>query len=348
MLVENRAAWENALAADLGKSPFESWTTEIAQVTAEITHARKNLKKWLRDTHAKTPLALQPANSRIRHEPLGVVLIISPWNYPLQLMLSPLVGAIAGGNCVVLKPSEVSVHVEALLHELVPQYLDPQAIQVVTGDAETVNKLIDAKPDKVFFTGSSAVGALIGERCGKLLIPCVLELGGKCTTYVHRDANLKKAAQRIVWGKFMNAGQTCVAPDHVYVHESIADRFARAIEREIRKQIGRKPENSKTYGRIINKKHAHRVTQLISEQNGTRIYCGGSALPEQRYIAPTVLYPATEAHPAMQEEIFGPVLPILPVPSVEHAIDTILQRPKPLAMYVFTQSKRVQNQCGGR
>lgn len=344
MLLAHRKQWQQALAADLGKSAFDAWNTEISQVTAEISHTRKHLKSWLKSDRAKTPLALQPASSRVRHDPLGTVLIIAPWNYPLQLMLSPLVGAIAGGNCVVLKPSEVSTHVEALLEELVPQYLDPHAIQVITGGATTVNALIDEKPDKVFFTGSSQVGALIAQRCASLLVPVTLELGGKSPAYVHHDANLTRAAQRIVWGKFLNAGQTCIAPDHVYVHRKVANRFVRAVEREIRKQFGKNPRKSKNFGRMITTKHAQRVADLISEELGTEIRSGADVDLEARYIEPTVLYPATDAHPSMQKEIFGPVLPIVPVDAPATAIKRILKRPKPLALYLFTHKKRVHRQ----
>lgn len=339
MLISHRKEWEQALRADLGKSSFDTWTTEISQVAAEISHTRKHLKKWLRHDSARTPLSLQPGKSHIRHEPLGTVLIIAPWNYPLQLLLSPLVGAIAGGNCVVLKPSEVSRNVEQLFARLVPRYLDRSAIRVAVGGPETVNALIDSRPDKVFFTGSTAVGTLIAERCAGQLIPSVLELGGKSPVYVHRDTNLKKAARHIVWGKFMNAGQTCVAPDHVYVHRAVANRFARAVAREIRSQFGRNPRKSKDFGRIITVRHAERLAKMITRNE---VYHGGETDPQSRFIAPTVLFPVTETHPSMKEEIFGPVLPILPVSGPKEAVERINSREKPLALYVFAKSKKTQ------
>jgi aldehyde dehydrogenase (NAD+) len=344
MLLRHRKEWERALAADLGKSHFDSWTTEISQVTAEISHVRKHLRSWMKPQAQKTPLALKPAKSYVRHDPYGTVVIIAPWNYPLQLLLSPMVGAIAGGNCIVLKPSEVSTNVERLFQRLVPRYFDPSAIRVVTGGPDVVNMLIDAKPDLVFFTGSTQVGTLIRERCARELTPCILELGGKSPVYVHKDANLSRAAERIVWGKYLNAGQTCVAPDHVYVHRSIANRFARAVKREIHKQFGKKPWKSRDYGRIINSRHTDRIARLISDVAGTKVYSGGAVDRENRYIAPTILFPASEQHPAMAEEIFGPVLPILPVSSPDEAVERITQRAKPLSFYIFTNKKRVQEQ----
>ena len=343
MLLTHREQWSEALQRDLGKSAYESWTTEISQVTAEIEHIRANLAVWMRGSRARTPLSLRPARSSVRYDPYGTVLIIAPWNYPLQLMLSPLAGAIAGGNCVILKPSEVSTHVEALTAELVPQYLDPAAIRVVTGGAEVAQRLIALEPDKVFFTGSPTVGAKVATQCAERLIPVTLELGGKSPVYVHRDANLTSAARRIVWGKFLNAGQTCTAPDHVYVDRAVQRRFVRALQREIRRQYGRDPRRSPDFGRIITSDHTRRLARLIEPYGETQVVAGGEVDEDARYMAPTVLFPVTEDHPTMREEIFGPVLPILPVDSPRTAIDAIRQREKPLALYLFTKRRGVRD-----
>lgn len=339
MLLENEDAWVHALEKDLGKSEFESWVTEISQVIAEIKHLRSNLPRWMGDKNARTPLALAPASSRIRRDPLGVVVIIAPWNYPLQLMLSPLAGAIAGGNTAIIKPSEISTAIEQLTAELVPQYLDRRAFSVVTGGAETSNELIDQAPDHVFFTGSTQVGSIIAQRCAKQLIPFTLELGGKSPAYVHSDASIKVAARRLVWAKFLNAGQTCVAPDHIYVHHSIADRLTGAITQEIIKQFGKNPKNSKDYGRIITSRHTERFQKMLA---GIQPHTGGEVDVEHRYVAPTIIYPAEENDSVMAEEIFGPILPILPVGSPDEAIQRISTRDKPLAFYIFAQSKTVQ------
>lgn len=341
MLVKHRSDWAQALERDLGKSSFESWITELSQVVAEIEYLRKNLSRWMKPTRARTPLALFPARSSIRHEPLGVTTIIAPWNYPLQLMLSPLAGAIAGGNCAVIKPSEISTAVESLTAKLVPQYLDQSAIRVVTGGPDASNALIDAKPDHVFFTGSTPVGSLIAQRCAKQLIPYTLELGGKSPVYVHDDVNLTAAARRIVWGKYLNSGQTCVAPDHVFVHQSVADKFAKKIAQEITTQFGKNPQESPDFGRMINAKHFERVSEMAQH---SPVYCGGEADAEERYIQPTVIYPADQHHPAMQEEIFGPVLPIIPVSGVEDATARIRAADKPLALYIFTENPKIKEE----
>lgn len=341
MLIENRREFERALHADLGKSGVEAWSTELAQTIAEIKYAQKHLTRWLREKRVRTPLSLSPASSKIVYDPLGTVVIIAPWNYPVQLLLSPLVGALAGGNCAVLKPSELAPHVANLFAELVPRYFDTCAVQVVTGGADVVGELIRALPDKVFFTGSSRVGAILATQCAELLIPIELELGGKSPVYVHQDADLRVAAKRIVWAKFTNAGQTCVAPDYVCVQQGVATKFTKMLAQEVRRAYGKNPQKSRAYGRIITTRHAERLAAMQTSSEGAKIICGGGADPQKRYVEPTIIFGVGENHPAMQEEIFGPILPVLPVADWSEAAALIKQREKPLAAYVFTRSKRV-------
>lgn len=340
LLLENRKAFEKALASDLGKPAVEVWSTEIGQTLAEISHTYKNLAGWLRPQKVRSPLALQPAQSKVYYDPLGTVLIIAPWNYPLQLLFSPLVGALAGGNCVILKPSELASHTADVVARLVPQYLDSSAVQVVTGDAQTVTALIAAKPDKVFFTGSTRVGKIIAAECAEKLIPVELELGGKSPVYVHHDADLKVAAKRLVWAKFLNAGQTCTAPDYVYVHEKVAKKFSRLLVKAV-KNAYPNPRSSKSYGRIITVKHATRLASMQQPDADARLLHGGEADPQNRFVAPTILFGVSQQHPAMREEIFGPILPVLPITSWRAAAAAINEREKPLAAYIFTSSKRL-------
>ncbi|WP_167143107.1 aldehyde dehydrogenase family protein [Canibacter zhoujuaniae] len=358
MVKKHRHEWEAALHADLGKAGVDAHLTEISQVLGEISHTRKHLASWMRDTKAKTPLTLAPGRSWVRHDPLGVVLIISPWNYPLQLQLSPLVGAFAGGNTVVLKPSEVASHTEKLVAKLVPQYFDRSVVQVITGGPEVVSQAIAQKPNHVFFTGSTPVGKIIAEQCGKHLIPTTLELGGKSPTYVHKDANLKTAARRIVWGKFTNAGQTCVAPDHIYVHRKVAKEFTKLLVKEIKKQYGKAPHKSAHYGRIITEKHAQRLNDLIvdglafgsaaggaKKNSRPQLLCGGNTDVANRYIDPTVITGVTEDNPLMAEEIFGPILPVITVRNFAEAAAKINLRPQPLAFYVFAKSRKLLSEA---
>lgn len=335
MLLNHKKQWQNALAQDLGKSPFEAVLTEIYPVITELKHTRRNLKKWHKDQPVRTPLQFFPARSWVRHDPLGVVVIISPWNYPLQLQLSPLIGALAGGNCVVIKPSEISSAVEQLFAELVPRYFDQEAVAVVTGQADAATALIDARPDQVFFTGSTTTGTAVAERAARHLVPVTLELGGKSPTYVHNDVDLQTAARRIAWGKFVNAGQTCVAPDHIYAHQDIAASLAEELTRAVRESFGARPQESEDFGRMIHTGAVDRVSALLPSADSEQMICGGQVDREDRYIAPTVLYPVAESDPVMSEEIFGPVLPILPVRGPQEAAQRMLTRDTPLALYIF-------------
>ena len=342
-LLENHTdAIEAALQEDLGKNAFEAYVSEIGQVLAEIRWLRKRVASWAQPRRVPTPTMLWPASSTVEHMPRGAVLVISPWNYPVFLSLSPLAAAVATGNAVVLKPSEVATAVEKILAELIPQYLDPHAVRVVTGGPDIVHEMIDVEPDYVFFTGSTRVGAIIAQACASRHIEYTLELGGQSPVYVHEDANIRVTATRLVWGKFFNAGQTCVAPNHIYAHEAIADQLHDAILAELPRQFGVQPETNPNYPRMITSEHTSALTELLEHSHGTTAY-GGKANPERRFIEPTVVTDVTEDDALMSRELFGPVLPLITVSGLDDALDRINQRPHPLAAYLFTESPSIKD-----
>lgn len=332
----------NALTLDLGKPIFESYTAEIGVVYQELNHAIKNLMYWMKPKKAPTPIYLQPANSYIYTEPKGIILIISPWNYPFQLAISPLIGAMAAGNCVVLKPSNQSKETEKIILKIVHEAFSDNYISVVEGPgAETVTPLIENyRFDHIFFTGSVNVGKKILELSAKHLIPVTLELGGKSPTIVHEDANIDMAAKRITWAKFCNAGQTCVAPDYLLVHESQKETLVNKMKLYIRKYYGENIEESKNLGRIINEKRFDRLISLLKECN---ILEGGNYNSEKRFIAPTLIDGINTTHPIMKEEIFGPILPILTYRDIHDIVNIVRINPYPLALYLFTENKAIEN-----
>jgi aldehyde dehydrogenase (NAD+) len=337
LVTENEETLGNGLRADLGKSSFEAWATEINMVVAEIDHTLDHLAGWMKPEKVHTPLLQQPGSGKIHKVPLGVVLIISPWNYPVQLALTPLVGAISGGNCAVVKPSEIAAETSAVLAELLPKYLDNDAFLVVEGGVPETTALLEQKFDHIFYTGGENVGKIVMMAAAQHLTPVTLELGGKSPCVIDSDADLKVAARRIVWGKFTNAGQTCVAPDHLLAHRSIADRLVKLIGETIQEFFGEDPSQSEDYGRIISDRHFARLTGFL--ESGS-VVAGGTVDPETRYFAPTVLREVAADSPIMGEEIFGPILPVLEVDSLDEAIDHINARPHPLALYVFTSNPR--------
>ncbi|HET8594993.1 MAG TPA: aldehyde dehydrogenase family protein [Intrasporangium sp.] len=339
MLVDNEQVLAAALADDLGKHEVESWVTEIGFLGNEIDHLLRHLRGWLRPRRVAVPLYLQPARARLVREPLGVVLVIAPWNYPLQLSLAPLAGALAAGNAVVLSPSEHAPATSRALAELVPAYLDRSAVRVVEGGIPETTALLEQRWDHIFYTGGAAVGRIILEAAAKHLTPVTLELGGKSPTFVDEDADLPVAARRIAWAKFTNAGQTCVAPDYVLAARPVLDELAPLLERAIRDFHSADPARSETYGRIVNDRHFERVRGLIDP---ARVTVGGRVDPESRYIEPTILDGVEAADAVMQEEIFGPVLPLVEVSGVGEAIDFIAARDKPLALYVFTGNEETK------
>ncbi|SDH26307.1 aldehyde dehydrogenase (NAD+) [Leifsonia sp. 98AMF] len=335
MLTDRSAEFEDALLADLAKSPTESQIAELGFVVGEIDHTLKHLRRWLRPRRVSVPGALLPARASTMLEPVGVVLVIAPWNYPVQLLLAPLVGALAAGNAVVLKPSELAPATSAAMARLIPQYLDPRAVAVVEGGVEDTTDLLAQRWDHIFYTGNGRVGRIVAAAAVENLTPVTLELGGKSPVYVDATVDIAAAARRIAWGKFMNAGQTCVAPDYVLAERSIVPRLADALRDAVRDLYGDDPAESPDYGRIVNDRQFERLAGMLG--SGTAAV-GGDHDAETRYLAPTVLTDVAPESPAMAEEIFGPILPILPVDGLDDAIHFIRAGDKPLALYVFTSS----------
>lgn len=338
IIKRNEAEICEALDADLGKSRFESLMTETTMVTSELNFQRRHLKKHMRNKRVRTPLAQFYASSFCSPMPYGSVLIMAPWNYPFQLCMEPLVSAIAAGNCVVLKPSAYAAHTSALLARLIGESFDPRFITVVTGSREENARLITQKFDKIFFTGGTSVGRLVLESAAKNLTPVTLELGGKSPCLVYRDADIKMAAKRIAFGKCLNAGQTCVAPDYVLAHKSIKAELASRIQAYMREFLGENPVANESYPKIINERHFNRLLGLIE---GESCLCGGNGDLQTRRIEPTVFF-ANEKSRAMQEEIFGPILPILEFDELEQAFEIVRNHENPLALYLFSKSRAVQ------
>ncbi|MDO9395677.1 MAG: aldehyde dehydrogenase family protein [Herbiconiux sp.] len=336
LLVEHSSDLEDALFADLGKNPTESQLTELGIVIAEIDHTLAHLRSWLKPRRVAVPLAIAPATASTMLEPLGVVLVIAPWNYPVQLLLAPVVGAIAAGNAVLLKPSELAPAVSRLLAELVPAYLDPRAVAVVEGGVEETTALLAERFDHIFYTGNGRVGRIVMEAAAKHLTPVTLELGGKSPVYVDDTVDLAAAARRIVWGKFMNAGQTCVAPDYLLATAEVAERLTPHLLEAVVELYEGDPRTSSSYGRIVNERQFDRLTGLL---DGQRIVAGGRTDRRTRYFAPTVLADVDRESAVMAEEIFGPILPIVHVTGLDDALAFIRAGEKPLALYAFTSSK---------
>ncbi len=341
MLREHEGELVDALAADLGKPPLEAYSTDVGFVISEIEYVRKHLRGWLKPEKVYAPVAVQPGQARVHREPVGVVLVIAPWNYPVQLLLSPMVGAIAAGNCVIGKPSEVAPHTSAVIARLVPQYLDQDCIAIVEGAVAETTALLAERFDHIFYTGNGRVGRVVMEAAAKHLTPITLELGGKSPAIVDSNAKLDVAARRITWGKFLNAGQTCIAPDYVLVAKELEQPLVTAIGKAVVDFYGTDPKQSSDYARIVSDGHFRRLEGLMA--SGTPAI-GGDTDASQRYIAPTVLQQVDASSPAMADEIFGPILPILPVDDVDEAIDFVNERDKPLALYIFSESDDVQHQ----
>ncbi len=339
-LVERESDIEQAIHQDLGRPAIEIYTSETAFVASEVALTRKKLRSWMKPKRVATSLVAQPGKSRIYREPLGVVLIIGPWNYPLQLVLAPLVGAIAAGNCAVIKPSEVVPTISGLLAEQLPKYLDSEAVKIIEGGVPETTELLEQRFDHIFYTGNGTVGRIVMEAAAKNLTPVTLELGGKSPCIVDHQADLDVTARRIVWAKFYNAGQTCVAPDYILVHDAVADALISRLKETIRTFFGDDPRLSPDYGRIVNERHHRRLMKLIPGSG--EIVAGGEADVAARYIAPTILQNVKPDAPVMADEIFGPILPVLRVPSIERAIAFVNERPKPLALYLFSRDPLIQ------
>ncbi|PIE02631.1 MAG: aldehyde dehydrogenase family protein [Acidobacteria bacterium] len=331
-----------ALAKDLGKSEYEAYVTEIGFSLYDISNTLKNLKKWMKPKKVRTPVLSQPAKSWVSRTPYGVNLLIGPFNYPVQLTLAPLTAAIAAGNTTVIKTSELTPHCSAALRDLIEETFDPEYAVYVPGEVPETTMLLKQKFDHIFFTGSPRVGSIVMQAAAKHLTPVTLELGGKSPCVVHDDANLDIAVKRVVFGKFMNAGQTCVAPDYLLVHSAILSEFQEKLKARIRTVFGEDPSQSPDYGRIVNERHFERILGLI---NPEKVILGGQSDRESRFIAPTVMSRVTLEDRVMSEEIFGPVLPILEYSSLDDIYTVISKLPQhPLAFYVFSSSSQIQQQ----
>jgi aldehyde dehydrogenase (NAD+) len=333
MLDEHEGRLLQALAKDLGKPEVEAYAGEVGYLKGDVRHTLKHLRSWMKPEKVSTPMLNFKGTSRIHREPLGVVLIIGPWNYPIQLLLAPLIGAIAAGNCALMKPSELTPHSSALVAELVPKYLDPDCFKVVEGGIPETTAVLEQRFDHVFFTGSTRVGKIVMMAAAKHLTPVTLELGGKSPAIVDQECDLEVTARRIAWGKFFNAGQTCVAPDYVLVHRSMEQPLLDALKRSIGEFYGQDPKTSPDFARIVSQTHLKRLVAFLDDGE---VVVGGEHDVDERFFAPTVLKGVKEDAPVMSEEIFGPVLPVLAVDGMDEAIAFVNARPKPLALYVFT------------
>ena len=340
MMREHEDDFAEALRLDLGKCRFEAVMTEMSFVASEAKYARRNLASWMKRQKVRTPIMAQPGHSYIWPEPKGVVLIIAPWNYPMSMVMAPLVGAVAAGNCAVMKPSEVTSHTSATIASILPRYLDTDAFAVVEGGIPETTELLEQRFDHILYTGNERVAKVVMTAAAKHLTPVTLELGGKSPCLIDKSADLEVAASRIAWGKFINAGQTCVAPDHVLVHREVAQQFTDILAGKIRQFYGDDPSQSPDFCRIASERHTARFQQLLA---GQKIHTGGRVDVAKRFVEPTIVVDPAPDSALMQEEIFGPVLPVITVDEMHHAIRFVAERPKPLALYLFTKSKALED-----
>ena len=329
----------SALREDLGKAPYESYACEVGMTLAELRCAKSHLTRWAAPKGRPSPMALFPAKSRVVADPYGVALIMSPWNYPVQLTLVPLISALAAGNCAVVKPSAYAPACSAVLKALFSDIFPREYAAVVEGGRAENSALLEERFDYIFFTGSTEVGRTVMRAAAEFLTPVTLELGGKSPVIIGEDADLKLAARRLAWGKFLNAGQTCVAPDHVWVPEGMRDALVEELGKQIRALYGENPLESPDLPKIVNEKHFNRVNGLIQRE---KTAIGGKSDPVTRRIEPTVLVDVTETDAVMGDEIFGPVLPILTYTDLEELLARQQQKPRPLALYLFTRDRRAE------
>jgi aldehyde dehydrogenase (NAD+) len=345
LLREGEDELAGALQVDLGKAPIEAWATELNLIAREIDHMLSKLDSWAKPRRVHVPVVLQPAKARIIPEPLGVVLVIAPWNYPVQLQLLPMASAIAAGNAVIGKPSELAPATSAAMAKLVAKYMDNDAVAIVEGAAAETQALLAERFDHIFYTGGANVARIVMEAAAKHLTPVTLELGGKSPAIVDRNVDLDGAARRIVYGKFVNTGQTCVAPDYVLVHESLEQPFIERLVANLETFYGADPKASKDYGKIVNERHFGRLVGLLDAGGYQETVIGGKEKADAgaRYLPPTIIRGVSPDAKVMQEEIFGPILPVLPVPDVDAAISFVNAREKPLSLYVFSKDKSTAN-----
>ncbi|MBA9076593.1 aldehyde dehydrogenase [Rufibacter quisquiliarum] len=340
-IIEEEQAITSALAEDFGKPAFETYATEMAILLAEIRFTRKHLKNWMAPRRVPSSFLNYPSKDFIYPEPYGVALIIGAWNYPFQLTLAPVIGAIAAGCCAILKPSELTPATSAVTAKLLRTYFPDDYLTVVEGGADTSQQLLHLPFDKIFFTGSVPVGKVVAQAAAQQLIPVTLELGGKSPCLVDETADLKVTARRIAWGKFINAGQTCVAPDYLLVHKSIEQPLLEELKTALTHFYGTSPKQSPDYARIVNDRHFQRLSQLLL---GGTVFAGGETDADERYIAPTLLTNVSWQDAVMQEEIFGPLLPVLTYNTLSEAVQQVNAQPKPLALYFFSRDKKAQEQ----
>jgi aldehyde dehydrogenase (NAD+) len=339
-IIKSEKEIEEALYLDLHKSSVESYITEVGFVLSEINLCIKKLKKWSKPKRVSSSITCFPSKARIISEPYGLCLIISPWNYPFQLLISPLIGAISAGNCAILKPSEHSPNTSKVIKKILDRVFPPEYVFTALGEKEVSQELLEKEFDYIFFTGSSSLGKLVMEKASKHLTPTTLELGGKSPCIVDKDANIEVSAKRIAFGKFLNAGQTCIAPDYLFVHKDIKNVFVKEIIKSIKEFYSEESINSKDYGRIINQGHFLRLRKMLDD--GKVIY-GGDFNEEEKFISPTLIEDILLDSDLLKEEIFGPILPIISFENIDTLIQELKVKPKPLALYVFSQNKKVQD-----
>lgn len=341
MVLEHEQAFTDALFNDLKKPSLESWVTEISYLTGDVDHTIKHLKSWSKAKKVSTPIVAQPGKSYIKPEPQGTVLIMGAWNYPLQLVLAPLIAVIAAGNCAIIKPSELAPHTSTLIANLVPKYLDNAAVSVVEGAVAETTELLTLNFDHIMYTGNGQVARIVMQAAAKHLTPVTLELGGKSPVFVDNSANLAISAQRIAWGKWMNAGQTCIAPDYILTTKDMVKPLVAELKQQANSMFGTNAKTSDSYGRIVNSRHTQRLASYLNEQE---VEFGGDYDVEQQYFAPTIVVNPDLNSPLMTEEIFGPILPIVVVEDFDRAKQLITAREKPLAAYIFTKNSKQQQQ----
>jgi len=338
-IIANEKAIFEALNKDLHKSEFESYMSEVGFILEEIGFHIKKLKKWMKPRRVSSGITMFPACTYDNFEPLGTVLIIAPWNYPFQLTIAPLIGAISAGDTAIIKPSEYSGNTSAIIEKIFSETFPENYIKVLTGDAKVSQELLKLKFEHIFFTGSPRVGHIVYKAAAQNMVPVTLELGGKSPCFVDETAKLKLAAKRIVWGKLLNAGQTCIAPDYLLVHKSVKDKLLPLLVEYIENFFGKNPAENKEYPHIISKPNIERLSVLIKD---SEIYYGGNYDSETKYFQPTILNNVSFDDPVMQQEIFGPIIPVIEYENLDEVIKTVNSRPKPLALYIFSGNKKTQ------
>ena len=339
LIVAHEKEIADALLKDFNKPYQEAFSTEVANVLGDIKHVMKHLRGWAKPKKVASPLLLMPAKSHLYSEPYGCTLVIAPWNYPFQLQISPLVGAIAAGNTAIIKPSEITVNTQKLLVDLISKNFPPEYIAAVGGGVTESQLLLEEKFDFIFFTGSTRVGKIVMEKAAKHLTPVCLELGGKSPCVVTPDIDIKIAAKRIIWGKFLNAGQSCVAPDYIAIHSSIYEKFLTELKNTIVEFYGENPRNNSDYARVVNETHFDRIVSYIDK---SKLFFGGQSEKSALYVAPTILRDVAWNDRIMEDEVFGPVMPCFKYDDISTLLSQIAERPKPLAFYLFTNDTGLQ------